>query len=103
MESTKAHTQPLREGHAFSVQILKPALQESFGGYPRIREQWSRTTSKLVDLSAVAFVFLLLPQLVKNAQALAAGNGSSLVGLSWVVRPFNAGPPGFLLSSCVAY
>jgi len=47
---------------------------------------WDRTTQRLVDLSTVAFIFLLLPQLVKNAQALAAGNPAALAGLSWVVR-----------------
>ena len=47
---------------------------------------WDDTTKRLVEASTVAFVFLLLPQLWKNSQALAAGNAAALAGLSWVVR-----------------
>jgi hypothetical protein len=47
---------------------------------------WDKITTKLVDFSAVPFVLLLLPQLLKNAIALRAGNGDVLMGLAWVVR-----------------
>lgn len=50
-------------------------------------EQWDRITTRLVDYSTVAFTFLLLPQLVKNALALKAGNAASLAGLSWLACP----------------
>ena len=49
---------------------------------------WDRTTSRLVDYSTLAFVLLLLPQLVKNAVALRAGNVELLAGLAWSVRLF---------------
>jgi hypothetical protein len=47
---------------------------------------WDRSTARLVDASTIVFVFLLLPQILKNAKALAAGNAAALAGLSWVVR-----------------
>eukprot|EP00892_Ulva_mutabilis_P003326 jgi/Ulvmu1/1365/UM011_0093.1 len=47
-------------------------------------ERWDRITTSLVDYSTVAFTFLLLPQLFKNALALKAGNAASLAGLSWL-------------------
>lgn len=51
---------------------------------PTLAEKWDKVTERLVDLSTVAFVFLLMPQLWKNYQALAAGNASALAGLSWM-------------------
>lgn len=47
---------------------------------------WDTVTQRLVDVSAVAFIFLLLPQLIKNAKLIAAGNGAALSGLAWEVR-----------------
>jgi hypothetical protein len=47
---------------------------------------WDSVTQRLVDTSTIAFVFLLLPQLIKNGQALAAGNAAVLAGLAWEVR-----------------
>lgn len=50
-------------------------------------DRWDAITTSLVDYSTVAFTFLLLPQLMKNALALKAGNAASLAGLSWLARP----------------
>ena len=48
---------------------------------------WDKETLRLVELSTVAFIFLLLPQLWKNAEALASGNAAALAGLAWEVCP----------------
>ena len=48
--------------------------------------RWDVITQRLVDVSTIAFVFLLLPQLLKNGRALAAGNAVALSGLAYEVR-----------------
>ena len=47
---------------------------------------WDGVTQRLVDVSTIAFVFLLLPQLIKNQRLLTAGNAAALGGLAWEVR-----------------
>jgi hypothetical protein len=49
--------------------------------------QWSAITETLVSLSTVAFLFLLVPQLVKNTIGMAAGNLQDMAILSWRVGP----------------
>ena len=61
-------------------------LHTAFCAMVQVDALWDRTTSKLVDYSTLAFVLLLLPQLVKNAVALRAGNVELLAGLAWAVR-----------------
>lgn len=56
---------------------------------------WDRTTGWLVDAATVPFIFLLVPQVMKNAANLSAGNAGALAALSWVVRP----PCGLTLPS----
>lgn len=46
---------------------------------------WDKTTSRLVDSATVPFIFLLVPQVAKNASNLMNGNPSALAALSWVV------------------
>ena len=48
---------------------------------------WDQQTRRLVSLSTFFFLFLLLPQIWKNAAALLAGDTALLASLSWVVRP----------------
>lgn len=43
-------------------------------------------TDWLVGASTLPFIFLFLPQLLKNAANLSAGNGAALAVLSWLVR-----------------
>lgn len=47
--------------------------------------QWNTITETLVSLSTVAFLFLLVPQLVKNTIGMAAGNVQAMAILSWKV------------------
>ena len=46
---------------------------------------WDQTTSRCVELSTIAFIFLLLPQVVKNHISASSGNSEALAVLSWVV------------------
>jgi hypothetical protein len=50
-----------------------------------ILQWWDQTTKRLVEVATVAFIFLLLPQMLKNGRALAAGNAAALAGLAWEV------------------
>lgn len=49
-------------------------------------KEWDQTTSRCVELSTIAFVFLLMPQVVKNHLSASRGNSEALAILSWVVR-----------------
>eukprot|EP00191_Tetraselmis_sp_GSL018_P021046 CAMPEP_0177580606 /NCGR_PEP_ID=MMETSP0419_2-20121207/1657_1 /TAXON_ID=582737 /ORGANISM="Tetraselmis sp., Strain GSL018" /LENGTH=112 /DNA_ID=CAMNT_0019069499 /DNA_START=378 /DNA_END=711 /DNA_ORIENTATION=- len=44
--------------------------------------KWERTTRKLVDAATLPFVFLLIPQVVKNLNNLIQGNPQALAILS---------------------
>lgn len=46
---------------------------------------WDQTTSRCVELSTIAFIFLLLPQVVKNYLSASRGHSEALAVLSWVV------------------
>ena len=48
-------------------------------------KSWDHTTSRCVELSTVAFIFLLLPQVIKNYLSMSSGNSEALAVLSWVV------------------
>lgn len=48
-------------------------------------QRWDVITARCVELSTVAFVFLLMPQVVKNYISMAKGNNEALAVLSWVV------------------
>lgn len=47
---------------------------------------WGEMTDWLVGASTLPFIFLFLPQLLKNAANLSAGNSAALAVLSWLVR-----------------
>lgn len=46
---------------------------------------WDQTTSRCVEFSTVAFIFLLMPQVIKNYLSMSSGNSEALAVLSWVV------------------
>lgn len=48
-------------------------------------QKWDKITTRCVELSTVAFVFLLMPQVIKNYLSMARGNTEALAVLSWVV------------------
>eukprot|EP00850_Spirogloea_muscicola_P015358 SM000117S25478 [mRNA] locus=s117:61601:64802:- [translate_table: standard] len=45
---------------------------------------WNKTTERLVGGSTLGFMLLLLPQIFKNVENLAAGNTSALAVLPWI-------------------
>ena len=47
---------------------------------------WDQTTTRCVEFSTIAFIFLLMPQVVKNHLSASSGNSEALAVLSWVVR-----------------
>lgn len=53
---------------------------------PHLRSNWGELTTRLVAVSTIPFLFLFLPQLLKNHANLAAGRPDALAGLSWLVR-----------------
>ncbi len=55
--------------------------------------EWDRTTSRCVELSTVAFIVLLMPQVVKNYISMTTGHAEALAVLSWVVRYADRGRP----------
>ena len=55
--------------------------------------KWDRTTSRCVELSTVAFIVLLMPQVVKNYISMTTGHAEALMVLSWVVRYTDRGRP----------
>ncbi len=64
-----------------------PAPDALPDGLPvRVGADWDKTSSRLVDSATVPFIFLLLPQLVKNAANMMGGNPAALAVLSWVVN-----------------
>lgn len=70
-----------------STATSRPLCALDHNGYGmQTHDRWDLVTTRLVDYSTVTFTFLLLPQLIKNALALKAGNAASLAGLSWVAR-----------------
>lgn len=48
--------------------------------------RWDKITTRCVELSTIAFIFLLMPQVVKNYISMANNNNEALAVLSWVVR-----------------
>lgn len=64
-------------------------------------QSWDLTTLRLVELSTIAFILLLLPQLWKNAAALAASNAEALSGLAWEVCQLRAICAGHRICACV--
>lgn len=58
---------------------------------PQLRSNWGELTTRLVAVSTIPFLFLFLPQLLKNHANLAAGRPEALAGLSWLVRPSGQG------------
>ena len=48
-------------------------------------KSWDHTTSRCVEISTVAFIFLLMPQVIKNYLSMSSGNSEALAVLSWVV------------------
>lgn len=46
---------------------------------------WGELTDWLVGASTLPFIFLFLPQLLKNAANLSGGNAAALAVLSWLV------------------
>ena len=55
--------------------------------------EWDRTTSRCVELSTVAFMVLLMPQVIKNYVSMTTGHAEALAVLSWVVRYADRGRP----------
>lgn len=48
--------------------------------------EWDQTTSRCVEISTVAFIVLLMPQVIKNYISMTTGHAEALAVLSWVVR-----------------
>lgn len=61
-------------------------------------ERWGAFTDRLVSFSTIPFLFLLLPQLLKNHANLAAGNTAALAVLSWLGYLTGLGGNTLLLS-----
>lgn len=57
-------------------------------------KDWDAITAKLVALSTVPFIFLLMPQIIKNAVNMLGGNTQALSILSWVVSISLSALPG---------
>jgi hypothetical protein len=47
--------------------------------------EWGALTQRFVAFSSIPFLFLFLPQLIKNQANLSAGNTAALAVLSWLV------------------
>lgn len=74
----------------FTRSFFKPALIATIatsaaasGGISK-EGDWNKLSTSLVDSATLPFVFLLAPQVFKNAQNLVAGNSAALAALSWV-------------------
>ncbi len=48
-------------------------------------QSWDRATSRCVEISTVAFLFLVMPQVIKNHISMTSGHAEALAVLSWVV------------------
>jgi lipid-A-disaccharide synthase-like uncharacterized protein len=59
---------------------------------------WGEMTDWLVGASTLPFIFLFLPQLLKNAANLSAGNAAALAVLSWLSYLTGLGGNSLLLS-----
>lgn len=64
---------------------MQPALKRKSLLRAVTPKGWDQTTSRCVELSTIAFIFLLLPQVVKNYLSASSGNSEALAVLSWVV------------------
>ena len=51
-------------------------------------QKWDKLTTRCVELSTIVFIFLLMPQVVKNYISMANHNSEALAVLSWVVSPY---------------
>lgn len=65
---------------------------------PQLRSNWGELTTRLVAVSTIPFLFLFLPQLLKNHANLAAGRPEALAGLSWLGYLTGLGGNSLLLS-----
>lgn len=72
---------------------MQPALKRKSSLRAVTAKGWDQTTSRCVEFSTIAFIFLLLPQVVKNYLSASSGNSEALAVLSWVVS--KAGTPLF--------
>ncbi|KAL3144863.1 core protein [Trebouxia sp. C0009 RCD-2024] len=63
---------------------MQPALKRKSLLRAVTPKGWDQTTSRCVELSTIAFIFLLLPQVVKNYLSASSGNSEALAVLSWV-------------------
>ena len=61
-------------------------------------QRWDTLTQQLVALSTLPFIFLFLPQLLKNHANLTAGNAEALAVLSWMGFLTGLGGNSLLLS-----
>lgn len=59
---------------------------------------WGDLTTRMVAISTIPFLFLFLPQLLKNNAALSAGHPEILAGLSWLGYLTGLGGNSLLLS-----
>ena len=50
-----------------------------------VDSEWGALTQRFVAFSSIPFLFLFLPQLIKNQANLSAGNTAALAVLSWLV------------------
>lgn len=66
--------------------------------YAVTSKTWDRATSRCVEFSTIAFVFLLMPQVIKNYVSMTTGRAEALAVLSWVVseRSRNDYPAAYL-------
>ena len=71
---------------------LQPALKRKSLLRAVTAKSWDQTTSRCVELSTIAFIFLLLPQVVKNYLSASSGHSEALAVLSWVVSQAPASP-----------
>ena len=63
----------------------QPALKRKILLRAVTANSWDQTTSSCVQLSTIAFIFLLMPQVIKNHLSASSGNSEALAVLSWVV------------------
>ncbi|KAI3431574.1 hypothetical protein D9Q98_004624 [Chlorella vulgaris] len=61
-------------------------------------QQWGSLTDRMVSISTIPFLFLFLPQLLKNHANQAAGNTAALAVLSWLSYLTGLGGNTLLLS-----
>eukprot|EP01026_Neomeris_dumetosa_P019157 TRINITY_DN1768_c1_g1_i11.p1 TRINITY_DN1768_c1_g1~~TRINITY_DN1768_c1_g1_i11.p1 ORF type:complete len:413 (-),score=30.29 TRINITY_DN1768_c1_g1_i11:207-1445(-) len=67
--------------------VVKSTANELVNGKDKVSgfgQWWGYMTGALVDAATVPFLFLLLPQIIKNFRNLVAGQATELMVLSWM-------------------